>query len=301
MATRGFLLDWIIVSTIEALVLSSIVYEKEKVSSSGFFFPVRSLVLCPFTAHGLVDTSWRVYHKPMSTEIFPVVHIQDAEQALDQSSMALEMGADGVYLIDHGGHPPADLIHAFNQVKEAHPERFVGINVLQSPSAAATLTLLLDISRKGDMVALPDGLWEDNAELDKDRVFELRALHPELTSIRYLGGVAFKYTPLFTEDPGLASQEARRLEPYVDVVTTSGAGTGKAPTPEKIRAMKAAIGKKLAVASGISAQNFAQYDGSFDQLLVSTSVETEPYSGIFDPQKLQELIDVAHGSSSIEL
>lgn len=236
----------------------------------------------------------------MSIEIFPVVHIQDTEQALDQSSLALESGADGVYLIDHEGRSPDNLIHAFNQVKEAHPERFVGVNVLQSSSAAATLEFLLDSSRQGDIITLPDGLWVDNAETDKDQALELRALYPELTSIRYLGGVAFKYTPLFTEDPQLAAQEARRLEPYVDVVTTSGAGTGKAPTPEKIRAMKAAIGKKLAVASGISAHNFAQFDGSFDQLLVSTSVETEPYSGIFDPQKLQELIDVAHVSSGVK-
>lgn len=248
----------------------------------------------------MAKPSCRVYYKPMSMEIFPVVHIQDTEQALDQSSMALEMGADGIYLIDHHGRSPHGLIHAFNQVKEVYPERFIGINVLQSPSAAATLTLLLDSLRQGDIAALPDGLWEDNAEIDKDLALELRALYPELTSIRYLGGVAFKYTPLFTEDPELAAEEARRLEPYVDVVTTSGAGTGEAPTPEKIRAMKATIGKKLAVASGISVQNLAQFDGSFDQLLVSTSVETEPYSGIFDPQKLQELIDVAHVSSSME-
>jgi len=58
--------------------------------------------------------------------------------------------------------------------------------------------------------------------------------------------------------------------------------------------MKNAIGsKKLAVASGISADNIASYSGLFDQLLVSTSIEVVPYSGIFEPDKLKQLIELA--------
>ena len=59
--------------------------------------------------------------------------------------------------------------------------------------------------------------------------------------------------------------------------------------------MKEIIGEqKLAIASGVSTNNLYQYDGNVDQILVSTSIETEPYSGVFIPKKLKELILKAH-------
>jgi hypothetical protein len=230
----------------------------------------------------------------MAVEIFPVVHIHNAKQALEQSSAALEMGADGVFLIDHGNRNPGVLIEAFNHVHEGYPDSFIGLNFLQHSSSAESFDFLLKQLERGDIARLPSGLWVDNAESKKEVTLDLLANNPVLASIQYLGGVAFKYTGLFTSDPGQAAAEATRLEPFVSVVTTSGEGTGKPPSPEKIAAMKCVINKKLAVASGISADNFASYGSTFDQLLVSTSVEVEPYSGIFEPTKLKELINLAH-------
>lgn len=121
-----------------------------------------------------------------------------------------------------------------------------------------------------------------------------KADHPELAGVALLGGVAFKYTPSYTDDPVGAAAAARELEPFVDVVTTSGPGTGMSPQPEKLAAMKHAIGKPLAVASGIGPDNIHGYAGTVDQILVASSVETQPYSGIFDVAMLAEFITIAH-------
>ncbi len=37
--------------------------------------------------------------------VFPVVHINDRDIAVEQADLALKLGVDGVYLINHGAHP----------------------------------------------------------------------------------------------------------------------------------------------------------------------------------------------------
>lgn len=231
----------------------------------------------------------------MAIEVFPVVHLQDERQAVEQARRAFEAGADGVYLIDHEYVGAETLLHAFNDVVAENPARFVGLNFLNHASAAQSLQFLQNRVNTGSLAKLPDGLWADDADQDKDRAVQLRNEHTELAGIQYLGGVAFKGTRFFTDDPNEAVVEAERLSRYVDVVTTSGAYTGKSANPEKIKAMKAAIGDQpLAIASGVGLENIHNYAGMFDQLLVATSVEVVPMSGIFDPRKLKDLIDVAH-------
>lgn len=230
----------------------------------------------------------------MAIEIYPVVHVNEPSQALDQSTMALEMGADGVYLIVHGNRETTLLVNSFNKVLSQFPDGFVGLNFLQFHSAARTLSYLLECDREDRINRLPNGLWVDDADVEKEESLNLRVENTRLAGLRYLGGVAFKYTPAFTDDPEQAALEAVRLEPFVDVVTTSGRGTGKAPSLSKISAMRAVTHKPIAVASGMSAENLIEYSGLVDQLLVSTSIEISPYSGIFNPKKLTELIDLAH-------
>jgi uncharacterized protein len=59
----------------------------------------------------------------------------------------------------------------------------------------------------------------------------------------------------------------------MDVVTTSGAGTGQAAHLEKISAMKAALGDlPLAIASGITPENVRDYLPISDCYLVATGL-----------------------------
>ena len=228
----------------------------------------------------------------MAIEIFPVIHINGVSQAVDQAELAYEAGANGVYLIYHHSPDTTLLLQAYNAVAKEHTFRFVGLNLLQLASAEGAFSFIYSKFKSGDIQKLPDGIWADDAIPNKDELVDLRRGNRDLKRVLYLGGVAFKYRPTFTEDPDKAATQAENLVQFVDVVTTSGKGTGNPPSPDKIKAMKEAIGrKKLAVASGISIDNIRSYRGLFDQLLVSTSIETEPYSGIFVPQKLRSLID----------
>ncbi len=232
----------------------------------------------------------------MSVEIYPVVHIKDVDTAVKQVDKSFAYGADGVYLIDHGVSGSANtLLSAFEMAKTSHPDQFVGVNILAAGSSARALSQLETACQQGVISRLPDGLWVDDAKHDLGTTTMLREQYPGLAAVRLLGGTAFKYTATYTDDPEKAALEARALAPHVDVITTSGEGTGMAPSVAKIVAMKQAIGdQKLAVASGITIENIQNYEGAVDQLLVSTSIETVPYSGVFDDAKLQTLITKAH-------
>jgi predicted TIM-barrel enzyme len=232
----------------------------------------------------------------MSIEVYPVIHIKDTQQAVDQAGVAFEAGAAGVYLIDHeSGGQPDKLVSAFNEVVWSWPDSFVGVNLLQPRSGYNVFSFILSHIQDGSLARLPNGVWVDDADREHAKLTELRHEVAELDYISYLGGVAFKYSAGYTDQPDKAAQLAAQMAPEVDVVTTSGPGTGVPPSPDKIHAMKQAIGdKKLAVASGIDSQNIANYRGSIDQLLVATSIETEPYSGIFIPAEVVRLIDAAN-------
>lgn len=230
------------------------------------------------------------------SEIYPVVHINNVNQTAEQSRLALESGADGIFLINHHIGGKSEQIMAFNRVADENPDSFIGMNILYAPSSYAAFQYVETMVQAGKMVRYPDSLWVDDASNNAEDTLELRKNNPKLANIRYLGGVAFKYTSKFTEGPDEAIAEARRWANYVDVVTTSGGATGTPPAVEKIKAIKSVLGKKqLAVASGISAENLPNYEGLIDQVLVSSSIEADYQgSGIFDPRKLVKIIKAAN-------
>jgi len=230
-------------------------------------------------------------------EIYPVVHINDIETAKEQGGMALELGADGVYLIDHNGTRRNAIFETMRAIRHDRPDSFVGVNLL-GYTVNEAYKIAKSYAGRGEKDLVPNAIWADNVEHnhdDPDAFLEAKNRSPLTRDIKLLGGIAFKYTQTFTENPEMAYNEVKRLWNAVDVVTTSGEGTGKAPSVEKLRAVKNAAGDKpVAVASGISAENIAEYAGLIDQVLVSSSVETRPYSGIFDKDKLRKIIEAAH-------
>jgi predicted TIM-barrel enzyme len=229
-------------------------------------------------------------------EVYPVVHINDPETAKEQAELALDFGADGVYLIDHHGRTQP-IFDTMRKIRAERPNSFIGVNFL-GHTIDDVYEMIDRSSKDGGPNILPNAVWADDVQdnfVEPESFLKQKKRSPTLTEIKLLGGISFKYTPTFTEDPKRASAETTRLRDAVDVVTTSGAGTGKAPTVEKLRAVKQAAGDKpVAVASGISTKNIKNFDGLVDQILVSSSVETRPYSGIFDEEKLKEIIQAAH-------
>ncbi len=204
------------------------------------------------------------------TAIFPkrhtflaVVHAEDEAQVMRNVAIACDNGADGVFLINHS-IPAAALIGLHAVVRRKHPGYWAGLNLLG-----------LD-PRKALEILPPDagGLWTDNAGITEDRgcpeaeAFAARRKASPWAGL-YFGGVAFKYQG-HVKDP---ARVAALAMPFVDVITSSGAGTGSAPSPEKIRAMRAAIGDHpLAIASGITPENAHLFTPHADCFLVATGV-----------------------------
>ena len=229
-------------------------------------------------------------------DIFPVVHINDIAIAVDQATLAIAAGADGVYLIHHGGDA-SFVFKVFELVTAANPGVFVGVNLL-GYSTLGALSEIVDGLASGNLTCAPGGLWSDDIRSDMDpfSAMNFKRSVEVLLPVWILGGVAFKYTQTFTEDPRAARLETLALNDAVDVITTSGAGTGRPPSVDKIRAMKEAADRPLAVASGLSVHNIDQFKGLVDQVLVASSVETRPYSGVFDGRVLSAMIRKAHNA-----
>lgn len=224
-------------------------------------------------------------------KIYPVVHVQSSEHAVRLTEQALGAGADGVFLIDHTGQPPEYLTGVYHKVRRhIGREAFIGVNYLGAqPSEAIRMA-------DNDSTKQVDAVWSDDA-VAWDWLYNIPALKRDMDIeyIKYFGGVAFKYTPSYTDDPQKAADLAKHYANAVDVMTTSGPGTGYAAGVEKVAAMKEAIGKKeLALASGISLENIDLYKRYVDYALVASSIETSPYSGEFVISKLNELIWAAH-------
>lgn len=229
-------------------------------------------------------------------DVLPVVHVRDHDQAAAQAVVAFAAGAPGVFLIDHGGNSAIDLLRVFEEVSITHSDRFVGVNFLGLRSGLAGFRTIVDALEDGTITRAPDGLWTDDAIPEAKAALNYQIEHLN-GQTRHFGGVAFKYTRAYTDDPARAAEEATRLTDMVDVVTTSGPGTGHAASPAKIRAMKDAIGDRpLALASGVDAKNIARYLGSVDFVLAATSIETASYSGGFDQEKLGALLLAARSA-----
>ncbi len=196
--------------------------------------------------------------------MLPVIHVKSREQTLRNAGIAHRQGCDGVFLINHE-IPYTKLLEIHQWVCEAFPDWWIGVNCLDLDSSEV-------FEKITDKVA---GVWVDNAMID-ERV-EHQSMAEKISKARaksgwqglYFGGVAFKYQR-YVDD---VREAARIAGEYMDVVTTSGAGTGQAVDRDKIRAMKGALGSfPLAIASGITMQNIGSYLDTADCFLVATGI-----------------------------
>jgi uncharacterized protein len=221
--------------------------------------------------------------------VLPVIHITGPNQATRNAEIAQEAGADGVFLISMEGEDHRYLNKIHELVKKELPSFWIGMNYLD------LINNPIEVFTKVN----PDisGVWLDDAEINSANGPQLEAL--KIVQARkasgwdglYFGGVAFKYRGRVAEEDLLGV--AKIATNFMDVVTTSGDGTGKPPEVSKIEIMKAGVGKHpLAIASGISADNIYRYLEIADAFLVATSL-LKPYTEDFDPQRVKALVEAA--------
>ena len=213
-------------------------------------------------------------HAPV---LLVVIHAFDCEQIKRNASVAFEAGADGIFLIA-GKMDWEELAQSYQALRVDFPDAWIGLNFLDLDPHEAFQEAPAGVS----------GLWVDNAETDEilaaQAIQQFREARPELL---YFGGVAFKYQRKIA-DVGRAASAAL---PFVDLVTTSGEGTGYAPDVAKIAAMKESIGAEpLAIASGITPENVADYLGICDCFLVATGISHSIAE--LDPERVSSLASI---------
>lgn len=198
--------------------------------------------------------------------VLPVIHASSMNQVLQNVAIAVEAEAHGVFLINHS-ISVSSLFSYHDTVQDRFPGLWVGLNCL-------------DINPTWACEHPADGTWSDNAGIfegkEKQPYADPRRIMMRSTGWEgmYFGGVAFKgQRKVRPEHYGLAAQKAM---PCMDVVTTSGPGTGYAADVDKIRIMKEAIGDfPLAIASGITPDNVGDYLPHADCFLVASGISDD--------------------------
>jgi hypothetical protein len=215
--------------------------------------------------------------------VLPVIHVVSQEQTLRNARVARDGGADGAFLLGHGRVGDEELLQIHQAVAAQMEGWWLGVNCL-------SFSVEEVFRRMRDRVA---GVWIDDALIDErsdeqPAAARIAAVQKEVGwKGLYFGGVAFKYQrPV--RDPARA---ARLAAPWLDVVTTSGPGTGEAADPEKIRVMKEAIGDHpLAIASGVTPENVTDYLPYADCFVSATGVSYTFEE--LDPARVRALVRV---------
>ncbi len=217
---------------------------------------------------------------------FPVIHVVDYEQAYRNTAIALDNGGDGVFLINHMSGGAKRLIEIYTRIRQQFDQEWIGLNFL-----GVKLEDVFDLVPKD-----ANGLWTDTACIQVENgkkqtraaTFQLQRQYWDGI---FFGGVNFKYRRSYNSDPFISAQLAM---PYVDIITTSGEGTGFEPNLQKIQTMRSAIGNHpLANASGIDAKNIHKYLEYLDAFLVSTGISIKNTDEL-DPVLTRQLADVIH-------
>lgn len=212
------------------------------------------------------------------SKILPVIHHMNDELAFEQAIHAKNFGCDGVFLISHVGTNDR-LANLAKQIQELLNIK-VGLNLLG-----------VDILEAAKIVADNeiDMLWGDScgvSSLGLTKTGEdLKLWKQQHPQIEVFASVAFKYQSKEI-DPPLAAHYAR-VSGFIP--TTSGSGTGYAPSIEKIRSMSNNQ-KQLAVASGMDCDNVHKFTSYLSHILVATGISKNEFE--FDIDKMKVFFDI---------
>lgn len=223
--------------------------------------------------------------------LLPVLHLsRGVAGALESVQIAVDSGADGVFLIDQG-MTCRQVLDLLPVIRARHPSLWLGVNLLAMHPA--------------EVVRLPEralfsGVWSDDAGVDSLDEQAAAAAAARFSAARresgwgglYFGGTAFK------TQRDIPAQHlpwvGRTAAGFVDVVTTSGRGTGVAAEVGKVQVLRQALSDHpMALASGVTPENVDAFLPFVDAYLVATGIEAA-FSRL-DPQRTHALAKKIHG------
>lgn len=212
--------------------------------------------------------------------LYPVIHNEHVEKTVRDTEKVLNAGADGVFLINRVNNANS-LLTRFNAISKEFPEAAIGLNFSEMRNPFDVYTFL------NSSGVAPYAVWTDWYLLDSEQMECLNLLTPTQNTrkSKLFAGVSHKAAS-YIEDPFLSAQMAVMADGNVDYVTTTGPGTGLPAPTEKLTAMRHAVKyAKLAVTSGVSAENVGNIVPLVDAILVASSLES--YFGEIDDDRLR--------------
>ncbi len=240
-------------------------------------------------------------------QFLAALHVHSREQVIREVKKILTpRGAHGVILVNNGLYVSSDkdvypnLFDITTAVKETYPGYIVGINPLDLGIAKALDRCLYEkasyMTVWGQDTIPFDLLWHDDCGIQEkdgsivvDNEFshfadEAKRFGPPM--LRY-GSVAFKYK----KQPNNLQAVIEEAAKYFSALITSGAGTGIAADIEKIKRIKSFVGDiPLGIASGVTAENAAQYAPYVDIFIVGTSLFEDPTNdSVYSKSAIEEL------------
>jgi len=214
----------------------------------------------------------------------PVIHLLRIEHALTNVEIVYKY-CDCAMLVNN--YCSSDvLIEAVDAIKAKYPNKWLGINILED---IGTLFFLFG---KTDICKKINGLWMDNSFITDFDLEYQQIPRQILTTLKnacfegvYFGSVFFKYVPM----GGDTDKILKNATQLVDIVTTSGDGTGIPIPVNKIRKIHSSVGKTnyVAVCSGITATNIRSISDFCDIFVVGTAINDSNHNIVVS--KLLEL------------
>lgn len=217
-------------------------------------------------------TFWKNF--PGLSKVFlAVIHLTPDDKLNEDNINAAASGrADGLLLIDQ--HPSSsweNIMTGVNYAAEQWPKLWRGVNYLGGSPHEVYDRMNVNVK----------GIWADNGMINENVPAHMQP--PEVMFLKeklsnwdgvYFGGVAFKTQ----RKPNSYVDSAIAAVGNMDVITTSGPGTGLAPDLEKITDMKDAVGyAPLAIASGMNIENIHWFLPLADCFIIGTGIEDSPY------------------------
>lgn len=224
--------------------------------------------------------------------VLPVIHVVDESQVAVNVGLAMDHGAQGVFLINHDFGVDA-FLPIIRATRDRFPSLWLGVNFLAVTGRDA-FPILAGLEKDGCSV---DAYWADDARIDESRARDDQSEAEAIQRVRaacgwhglYFGGTAFKkQREVAPENHATAASLATGC---MDVVTTSGVATGHSADRDKIRTFRTAMGDApLALASGVTPENIRHYAADVDAVLVATGINRPDDFYHIDGERLGRLI-----------
>lgn len=213
-------------------------------------------------------------------KVYPVIHYKTNFQTFEQAHIAVDSGADGLFIISHEGDNLSVLNIAL-QIRLYYPDLDIGVNFL-GWEPLESLRCVNEFSNSINMI------WFDDVGISEGLSNEITLLIATakklIPSLKVFASVAFKYQKI-DNNPSASALLAESLDL---IPVTSGNSTGTAPELDKIKTMSKELTKGLGIASGMSCDNIEQFAPYLEHILVSTGVSKDFHK--FDYQLLRTFI-----------